>query len=246
MGPSEYMQLPKQMVATRKLTFITEEGNLNKESLSRTPMPDYVMATRKSGAALNNDKGSESFTQALRTPTSGCTEAYNQSLNGIDSFTCGNKLSPKACGPAHPDSSDSTPSRELSDFTSWGATSPPPSQDPETPEIFTGHKYKTRSLSNRRKRSLRSSTAQDQRTTFSSTDCGDLKMGIGSSRHTDLADPFGAESQFHPLLIVRLQTNVPSPKQQRLCSLVLPRNCQTLQQASLKAFPHQLQVSFEG
>jgi hypothetical protein len=182
------------MVGTRKLTFMTEEGNLNKESLSRTPMPDNVMATRKSGAALDNDKGSESFTEALRTLTSSCPEVCNQSSDGIDSFTCGNKLSPKASDSAHPDSSDSTTSRELSDFASRGATSPPMSQDPETPKTSTGQNYKTRSLSTRRKRSLRSSTAQDQRTTFSSTDCGDLTMGIGSSRHADLADPFGAES----------------------------------------------------
>ncbi|KAL2040229.1 hypothetical protein N7G274_007132 [Stereocaulon virgatum] len=151
-----------------------QEDNLNKESLCQTPMPDNVMAIQKSGAALDNNKGSQSFTQALHALTSSCTEAWNQSSDRIDSFTCGNKLSPKASGSAHPDSSDSITSRELIDLASWGRTSPPTSQDPEIPKTSTGHNHKTTSLSNRH--------------------CGDLTMGIGSSRHADLADPYGAET----------------------------------------------------
>ena len=192
-----YMQLPRQVVAGRKLTCIIGEDDLNKESPSGISEPGNGRAARKLGAALdNNNKDPNSSTEAFCTLPSSSQEAWNQALDDLNSFPRGGNPKPKVSGFVHPDNSSSTTSSETSGFTSREDTSPSTSQDPEAPSPSNGQDHEATSLSTRRRRSLRSSTAQDQQTTSSSTGRGYLKMGTAPSKYAP-SQPLGARGSFY-------------------------------------------------
>ena len=191
------MQLPRQVVAGRKLTCIIGEDNLNKESPSGISEPGNGRAARKLGAALdNNSKEPNSSTKAFCTLPSSSQEAWNQALDDLNSFPSGGNPKPKVSGFVHPDNSSSTTSSETSGFTPREDISPSTSQDPEAPSLSKGQDYEATSLSARRKRLLRLLTAQDQHIISPSTGRGDLKMGTAPSKYAP-SQPLGARGSFY-------------------------------------------------
>ena len=191
------MQLPRQVVAGRKLICIIGEDDLNKESPSGISEPGNCRTARKLGAALdNNNKDPISSTKAFCTLPSSSQEAWNQALDDLNSFPRGGKPKPKVSRFVHPDNSSSTTSSETSGFTSREDTTPSTSQDAEAPSPPKGQDHEAPSLSTRRKRSLRSPTAHGQQTISSSTGHGDLKMGTAPSKYAP-SQPLGARGSFN-------------------------------------------------